>query len=129
MPELTEENLRRRLRAYAAGYSAWQASPRETEKQKGWLEALDEALKWLWDAVMSPAVAALGDGGRATLVPTGPLGLLPLHAAWTPARGKATKRRYALDAVAFRYAPSARALLPALPVRVAPHAFRPAGRR
>jgi CHAT domain-containing protein len=114
MPELTDENLRGRLRAYAAGYSAWLASPREKEKQQGWLAALDEALKWLWDACMGSVAGALEDGGRATLVPTGPLGLLPLHAAWTPARGKATKRRYALDALAFRYAPSARALLPAL---------------
>jgi CHAT domain-containing protein len=42
-------------------------------------------------------------------VPCGSLGYLPLHAAWTPDTGRPTGRRYALDEVAFAYAPNARA--------------------
>ena len=47
----------------------------------------------------------------ATLIPTGLLGLFPLHAAWTanPAEG-GSARQYALDLATFRYAPSARML-------------------
>jgi CHAT domain-containing protein len=44
------------------------------------------------------------------VVPGGLLGLLPLHAAWTPDDSRPTKRRYALDTVAISYAPSARSL-------------------
>ena len=48
-----------------------------------------------------------------TLIPTGLLALLPLHAAWTPDEGRPTGRRYALDELLFTYAPSAQALLAA----------------
>ena len=45
-----------------------------------------------------------------TLIPTGLLSLLPLHAAWTPDEDRPTGRRYALDELLFTYAPSATAL-------------------
>lgn len=47
---------------------------------------------------------------RAVLVPTGYLGLLPLHAAWTEDATCSTGRCYALDEVTFTYVPSATAL-------------------
>jgi CHAT domain-containing protein len=45
-----------------------------------------------------------------TLIPTGQLALLPLHAAWTDDLSQPTGRRYALDELNISYAPSAHAL-------------------
>jgi len=45
-----------------------------------------------------------------TLIPTGLLGLLPLHAAWREDPAAPTGRRYALDDLLLTYAPSAHAL-------------------
>jgi len=47
---------------------------------------------------------------EAVLIPTGLLGLLPLHAAWTKDPDLPVGRRYALDDFTFTYAPSAQAL-------------------
>jgi CHAT domain-containing protein len=47
---------------------------------------------------------------RTTLIPTGLLSLLPLHAAWTPDETKPTGRRYALDHLHLTYAPNAKSL-------------------
>ena len=46
----------------------------------------------------------------ATLIPTGLLGLLPLHAAWREDPAAPSGRRYALDDLLITYAPSAQAL-------------------
>jgi CHAT domain-containing protein len=63
---------------------------------------LGEMLDWLWMSAMRDIVSALPRGPLVTLVPVGPLGLLPLHAAATSKGGVAT---------AFRYAPNARMLV------------------
>ena len=57
---------------------------------------------------MSKVLEAVGDATEATLVPIGLLGLVPLHAAWTVK--SSTVRQYALDTIAWHYAPNARAL-------------------
>jgi hypothetical protein len=74
-----------------------------------WCSAIDRILEFLWDQVMGHVVITLQEMGvkQAVIVPTGLLGLLPLHAAWT---SEGDKRRYALDSIAFSYAPSARSL-------------------
>ncbi len=46
----------------------------------------------------------------ATLIPTGYLSLLPLHAAWTKDDDRPTGKRYALDDIHFTYTPNARSL-------------------
>jgi CHAT domain-containing protein len=76
-----------------------------------WHAALDATTAWLWEAVMAPVVEHLTQIGvsRAVLIPSGLLGLLPLHAAGGEGRGEMV-RRYALDSVAFSYAPSSLAL-------------------
>ena len=51
---------------------------------------------------------------QAVFIPLGLLGLLPLHAAWTTDAAQPGSRRYAMDELAFRYAPSAHALHTAL---------------
>ena len=67
---------------------------------------------------MGPLIATLQELGYlwATLIPTGLLAFLPLHAAWHPEDPEDgdSPRHYALDDVAFAYAPSARALTHAL---------------
>jgi CHAT domain-containing protein len=50
---------------------------------------------------------------QATLIPTGLLSFLPLHAAWTEAPTAPTERHYALDTIHFTYAPNARSLVTA----------------
>jgi tetratricopeptide (TPR) repeat protein len=72
---------------------------------------LEDTTRWLWEVVMGQLVATLRglDYQRATLIPTGLLAFLPLHAAWHP-KDDGSSRHYALDEVAFTYAPSARAL-------------------
>lgn len=95
------------MKAYQERHYDWQS----------WLDALDKTTRWLWDAAMGPVVASLaraaGDAGgvpSAMLIPSGLLGSLPLHAAWTDAPDAPDSRRYALDNVCFSYAPSARSL-------------------
>jgi CHAT domain-containing protein len=47
---------------------------------------------------------------RATLIPTGFLSLLPLHAAWTEDSSRPTGKRYAIDDIHFTYTPNAKSL-------------------
>jgi CHAT domain-containing protein len=56
---------------------------------------------------MAPVLERLRGASECTLIPTGALALLPLHAAWTKAAGR---RTYTLDVVAVSYAVSLRAL-------------------
>ncbi|MGX6747264.1 CHAT domain-containing protein [Streptomyces xantholiticus] len=70
-----------------------------------------EVLSWLWDTVVGPILGALLDTvdarrplPRVWWLPTGLLGLLPLHAAGHPGH------RGALDAVVSSYTPTLRAL-------------------
>jgi len=72
---------------------------------------LDEVTGWLWPTLMEPVLGNLGKAKQVVLIPGGLLGLLPLHAAWTPDPSQVTTgRRYVLDAVTVSYAPSARSL-------------------
>ena len=82
------------------------------EDRDRWMRALDEACRWLWDAVVEPLLDGLGTatGQPLDLVPSGWLGMFPLHAAWTPDHGRPTGRRYALDLVSVAYGPNLRSL-------------------
>lgn len=79
---------------------------------KAWQDTIEETTGWLWDAVMGSLVDALKKDNRlsATLIPSGQLALLPLHAAWMKDPAQPTRRMYALDQINFNYAPSAHAL-------------------
>ncbi|MFH0173791.1 CHAT domain-containing protein [Streptomyces cacaoi] len=74
---------------------------------------LTDTLAWLWDTVAEPVVAHLrfGRGSRHRLwwCPTGPLALLPLHAAGHPG----DPDRSLLDRAVSSYAPTLRALVTA----------------
>ncbi|MFC4049872.1 CHAT domain-containing protein [Actinomadura syzygii] len=79
-------------------------------------DVLDSTARWLWDAFADPVLTALGltgsisdEGGRPRLwwCPTGPMTLLPLHAAGHHDRGGPT----VLDRVVSSYTPTLRVLL------------------
>ena len=72
---------------------------------------LDELLRWLWDKAMEDVASLLSPERPTVLIPSGPLGFFPLHAAWSEDTSAATGRRYALDAGLITYAPSAKALI------------------
>lgn len=71
---------------------------------------LDELLAWLWDAVVEPVLGRLpdipaqGPLPRVWWCPTGPLGMLPIHAA---GRGQ----DWLMDRVVSSYTPTLRSLL------------------
>jgi hypothetical protein len=128
LPTLTQPILREKLigepASVPAGYlGAYKRRTRRDRLSRAqWMAALEDMTQWLWDSVMGPlleALAALLPGTQmpvgqsvpqAVLVPTGLLGLLSLHAAWCRDAQAPTGRRFALDSVCWRYAPSARAL-------------------
>ncbi|WP_052121145.1 CHAT domain-containing protein [Amycolatopsis sp. MJM2582] len=68
---------------------------------------LTEILEWLWVSVTEPVLNALGEGAahRVWWMPTGRLGLLPLHAAGLPGGPSV------MDLVVSSYTPTLRALL------------------
>jgi CHAT domain-containing protein len=102
LPELTAQALREEVMGYIRDSQRNDPSASMT--------TLDRTARWLWDAVMGPLLQALSPFSRVTLIPTGLLGFLPLHAAWTPDPSTPTGRRYALDELLISYAPNARAL-------------------
>ncbi|MEA5600374.1 CHAT domain-containing protein [Nostoc sp. UHCC 0252] len=77
-----------------------------------WCEEIDRATRQLWEPLMAPLIQHLTDHNfqQATLIPTGLLSFLPLHAAWTEDPSRPTGKRYALDEICFTYAPNARSL-------------------
>jgi hypothetical protein len=87
--------------------------------------AVDALTRWLWDEIAAPVLATLGltgrpaDGRRRPRIwwcPTGPLTLLPLHAAGhhpAPGTAKGTTSDSVLDVAVSSYTPTLRALLEA----------------
>ena len=121
LDDLTEARLREvifgpaddpALGGYLGAYNEWRRNPRNRAASDSWYAALDRVTRWLWDALMGPLVEHVQALGvrQVTLIPTGLLSLLPLHAAWTRDASALTGRRYALDVLTIRYAPGAVAL-------------------
>jgi CHAT domain-containing protein/tetratricopeptide (TPR) repeat protein len=77
-----------------------------------WFAAIDQVTAHLWDWLMGLLVHQLITCGvqKAILIPTGYLGLLPLHAAWAHDSTAPTGRCYAFDVIHFTYAPNASSL-------------------
>jgi hypothetical protein len=116
--QLYEPEDTQALGGYLGAYARWRAAPYNPETRAHWFDTLETTTHWLWDALMGPLIAALAPVGAPkappvpdiVLIPTGLLGLLPLHAAWTEDAAAPSGRRYVMDSVALRYAPNARAL-------------------
>ena len=107
LDDLTESNLIELIdNTWFAAYNQSQTN------HQAWLDAIDQVTRQLWEPLMAPLIDYLKQQSfqQATLIPTGYLSLLPLHAAWTEAPSTPTGRRYALDEILFTYAPNARSL-------------------
>jgi CHAT domain-containing protein len=66
--------------------------------------------RWLWDAGIGRLADAVGAAAQLTLIPSGVLALLPLHAAWRPDRQSPDGRHHLIDLTTVRYTPNARIL-------------------
>ena len=95
----------------------------QTDRQT-WHNTIESTTRQLWDLLMGPIVQQLKTMGidRATLIPTGYLSLLPLHAAWTLDPDRPTGKRYAIDDIHFTYTPNARSLTEARKIADRPFA-------
>jgi hypothetical protein len=69
---------------------------------------LDDVAGWCWESCMGPICRVIPEGSRLTLLPLGPVALLPLHVASTPDPTAVSGRRYALDHLVISYAPNLR---------------------
>jgi CHAT domain-containing protein len=100
---------------YLSAYTTWRQNPSDEAARRDWMSALDKTTRWMWEICMGEITNRLsGQGvGQAMLIPSGLLGLLPLHAAWTEDADSPAGRRYALDRLNFTYAPNAYALVSA----------------
>ncbi|MEU4510467.1 CHAT domain-containing protein [Nonomuraea wenchangensis] len=108
LPHLTTDSVRSRVSALLTSYDEFQADP--SVAAGPWTKDLDKTTRWLWGTVMEPLLEAVEEDPAITLVTGGLLGLLPLHAAWTPDQTRPTGRAYALDTTTISYAPNARSL-------------------
>jgi hypothetical protein len=87
--------------------------------EDAWRAALDSVTCWSWDVAVRPLLRVAYQRGlhhrdsralpRLVLVPSGLLGAVPWHAAWTS--GEAGERTYACREAVFSYAASARQLV------------------
>ncbi len=112
LPGLSQDRLMEMLlgpenereKGYLPAYRVWR-SRNDPASRAAWYQAIEQALAFLGEG-LAPLRKALDDAGyrRATLVPDGPLVLLPLHAA------RFADGTYFLEHLAFAYAPSAHAL-------------------
>jgi CHAT domain-containing protein len=105
LPRLTDTALQREASALRYARQAHDRDPGL------WQGTLDAVCRWLWSAALEPLISALGDLPSVSLVPTGLLAALPLHAAWTEDERRPTGRRYAADDLVISYVPSAGTLL------------------
>ncbi|WP_327000687.1 CHAT domain-containing protein [Dactylosporangium sp. NBC_01737] len=101
LPDLTQDECTSRLQSFAQAVSAntWQTN-----------EVLSQTLAWLWNAAVGPIVAALrlhGPDAHVRWIPTGPLSLLPMHAA---GRYDDAAQPAALDQMVSSYLPAIRPL-------------------
>jgi CHAT domain-containing protein/tetratricopeptide (TPR) repeat protein len=113
---LTDAGLRELLvgtqEAFLSEESWFGAYFNRQNNPQNWFDTIDAVTNQLWSKLMEPVISHLQQKGvqQAVLIPTGLLGLLPLHAAWTEDAAKPSHRRYALDEIAFTYAPNALSL-------------------
>ncbi|WP_405757471.1 CHAT domain-containing protein [Streptomyces sp. NBC_01420] len=104
--------------------------PGELDACEGrWTDALGTLCDWAWDAVMAPVLATVrpepaARPPRIVLVPCGPLGAVPWHAARSTGADECG-HRYACQEVVISYAPSGAQFLSASARRRMPFAAGP----
>lgn len=112
LKDLSESFIRPLLFAEGNHSPGWfKAYEKQSENGQLWRQTIEKVTSQLWRSLMSPLVSYLLGlhCTEATLIPTGYLSFLPLHAAWTEAPQRRS-RCYALDSIQFKYSPSAQAL-------------------
>jgi CHAT domain-containing protein/tetratricopeptide (TPR) repeat protein len=107
LPEVTEQAVAQRVEELHRAYS------HRLRDRPSWIRTFDGISGWLWDAILAQLLAEVPEADAAIVVPAGPLGLLPIHAASTPDPGVAGGRRFAIDELSLSYVPNTRALLEA----------------
>jgi tetratricopeptide (TPR) repeat protein len=117
LPDLTRDSAFDRANGYLRAVRQFRTSRRDAPAARIALEqAITAALEWLWDVVAEPVLNALGHRDTPTAgqpwprvwwCPTGPLTILPLHAA---GRHDLQGGRSVLDRVVSSYTPTLRAL-------------------
>jgi CHAT domain-containing protein len=112
LPQLTESALAELVATY---FDAYNALRKRRVSLRVWRGVLEELTRRLGDVVGRPLVAALHASAieHVTLVPLGPLGLLPVHAAVVEEGTPGSGPRCLLDDICVTYSPSAQALSPA----------------
>jgi hypothetical protein len=121
LPWLDHDTAQRRAAALLAAQREAESS-RDGLARAHWRHTLGATLRWLWDAVAEPVCAALADlvppapgpPPRLWWCPTGPLTMLPVHAAgrYGASPGLAARRRPSVPArYVSSYTPSLGALL------------------
>lgn len=100
-----------RLRWFDA-YQSWHAGANDQDRaatSKHFADAIEQLSAALWDRAIGPVLAAVREhsANELTIVPSGLLGQLPLHAASFADATASTGRRYALDLLSMSYAASA----------------------
>jgi CHAT domain-containing protein/tetratricopeptide (TPR) repeat protein len=110
LPGLTESEVHDRIGSYRESYEAYVDGPRTLDARSAWEAAIDRVTEWAWGAAMGAIATSIHGSNTATLIATGLLGVVPLHAAWTADPSAPSGRHYLIDALTVVYAPNARSL-------------------
>jgi tetratricopeptide (TPR) repeat protein len=117
LPELSQSAVVERADAWLTAQSLAAENPGDPIARVHFTQTLRSLLRWLWDTAVGPVIDVLAGGRHADepapprvwWCPTGPLALLPIHAAGhTQADWDG---RSALDRVISSYAPTLRTLM------------------
>ncbi|WP_327365949.1 CHAT domain-containing protein [Streptomyces sp. NBC_01217] len=122
LDRLTYQGMLERTARYLNALAQYEEGPRDAIARVKLNLLVTSTLKWLWHDIAEPVLTALGHTGappagrprpRLWWCPTGPLALLPLHAAGLPdsASPDGTPDACVLDRVTPSYTPTVRALL------------------
>ncbi len=119
LPGLSLDAVRKRTETFLTALDVIH-EPHQTSTERSQAEkSIREILGWLWDTVTEPVLNELGlhatpgpkePWPRIWWIPTGLLGLLPLHAAGYHETHNLHERRAVIDRVVSSYTPTMRAL-------------------
>lgn len=116
LPAITAEDVHRTAQCHLEALAEFEKGPRHFTARVQLEQVLARTNAWLWDTIVGRILDAIGHdapvaaGGhwpRVWWCPTGPLALLPLHAA---GHHQARDGRTAMDRVISSYTPTLRAL-------------------
>jgi len=118
LPRLTHADAETHARRFLSTLRAFTDPRRDVLDDPARQDTLDTTLCWLWDTVAQPVLDALGLDGRSEgdlpprlwWVPTGPLTVLPLHAAGHHRAFGPGAPPTVMDRAVSSYAPTVRAL-------------------